>query len=68
MAHMHEFDSMEAPECIDLNDVDVEEYGYQISMLLGSNEKDIYGREVYQSKKLLDSLEEENAKQDVDSI
>jgi len=59
---------MEAPECIDLNDVDVEEYGYQILLLLGLYDRDIYGQEVYQSEKVFDSLDEESTEQDVDSI
>jgi len=65
---MNEFDTMEAIEYVDLNNVDVEEYGYQILLLLGLYDRDIYGREVYKTEKVFDSLDEESTEQDVDSI
>jgi hypothetical protein len=66
--YMNEFDTMEAIEYIDLNNVDLEEYGSQIVQMLGSYDKGICNREVYQSKELLDSIDEEDVEQEIDSV
>jgi hypothetical protein len=60
--YMHEFDTMEAIQYVDLNEIDTEDYYKQVIEFRGEWNQRAHMREVYQSKKLLYSLNEENAK------
>jgi len=60
--YMNEFDTMEAIQCVDLNDADVETYGRQVVDFRGKFDRDLYRREDLATKKLINRLYEEQKK------